>query len=155
MQKDKQFSLKKKLFSHCSDYVNRKIKVAQEAINNAQQSANDETKSSVGDKYETGRASMQLEIEKYSSQLIEGNRLKEVLHQIDCEKKYESVQTGSLVKTNHGNFFLSISAGKLRIEGIDYLTISFSSPLGQALFNKEVRDEIDFREKSFKIHEIY
>jgi len=147
-------NIKRKLFSLCEEYANEKIKIAQEAIDNAQRSANEETKSSSGDKYETGRSMMQLEIEKYSAQLAEGINLKKTLNQLNCEKSNQTVQAGSLVCTNNGNFFISISAGKLTIEGIDYMAISFSSPIGQELYNKQINAEFNFRSKSYKIDSI-
>jgi hypothetical protein len=152
--KDK-ISLKKKLFAFCEEYVNQKIEFAQEAIDNAQSSANEETKSSSGDKYETGRSMMQLEIEKYSSQLEEGFKLKKTLNQISIEKPSKSVIPGSLVITNNGNYFISISAGKLIIKSIDYISISISSPLGQSLYNRSVNDEFIFRDKVYKLEAIY
>ena len=146
--------IKKQLFNLCENYVNTKITTAQEAIDNAQKSANKETKSSSGDKYETGRSMMQLEIEKYSTQLKDGLNLKKALSSIDVEKKHESVQTGSVVITNQGNYFLSISAGKLLLDKIEYFAISYSSPIGQAVFGKKVKDEFEFRGKKFLIGNI-
>lgn len=149
-----QLEIKRKLYSLCEEYVNQKINSSQEAIDNAQNSANRETKSSSGDKYETGRSMMQLEIEKYSSQLSDGISLKKVLNQIDVEKSFKTVQSGSLVMTSNGNFFISISAGAINIDGTYYTAISFSSPLCQAMFNKNVKDEIIFRGKTFIIKSI-
>jgi transcription elongation GreA/GreB family factor len=143
--------IKLKLAELCSKYVDEKINTAEEAINSAQESANEETKSSSGDKYETGRSMMQLEIEKYSTQLEDGLKLKKVLSQIDFRKKYQTVQPGALVLTNYGNFFISISAGKLFIGKKEYLAISFTSPIGQALANKVVKDIIEFRDKKYEI----
>ena len=146
--------IKKQLLVHCENYVDQKIKSAQEAIDSAQKSANIETKSSSGDKYETGRSMMQLEIEKYSSQLNDGLKLKKALSQIDISKKYAEVMTGSLVITNQGNYFISISAGKLINKGSEYFAISYSSPIGQALYNKQKKDKVVFRGKTIIIEEI-
>jgi hypothetical protein len=146
-----QLELKRKLFSLCEDYVNKIIQAAQEAIDNTQKSANKETKSSSGDKYETGRSMMQLEIEKYSAQLNDGLNLKKALSQIDCEKPYTTVQSGSLILTNQGNFFISISAGKLTVDNKEYMAISYSSPIGQLLFNKKGKDNFNFRGKPYTI----
>ena len=143
--------IKRKLFSMCEEYVTNKINIAQEAIDNAQKSANEETKSSAGDKYETGRSMLQLDIEKYSAQLHEGMKLNKTLNQINYKKTYQNVQSGSLVCTTNGNFFIAIGAGKMSIEGIDYMAISFSSPIGQELYNKSINDEISFRNKKYKI----
>ena len=98
---------------------------------------------------------MQLEIEKFSSQLSEGIKLKKILIEINVDKVYETVQLGSLVFTNNANYFISISAGKLNLDGIDYLAISLSSPLGQSLYNRSVNDEFVFRDKVYKIEAIY
>ncbi len=147
-------NIKAILFTKCEEYVNNKISSAQEAIDAVQKSANTETKSSAGDKYETGRSMMQLEILKYSAQLSEGYNLKKVLNKIDYDKNYNKIQTGSLVKTTNGNFFISISAGKFIVDKEEYMTISFSSPLAQELFNKQVKNKIHFRNKEYLIKSI-
>lgn len=146
--------LKKELFALCENYVDEKIKAAQKAIDTAQKSANKETKSSSGDKYETGRSMMQLEIEKYSAQLNDGLNLKKTLTQINIAKKFDTVQSGSLVITNEGNYFIAVSAGKFILDNTTYFAISYSSPVGQALFNKKVNDFIEFRDKKFIIKDI-
>ena len=146
--------IKKELFALCENYVDEKIKAAQEAIDTAQKSANKETKSSSGDKYETGRSMMQLEIEKYSAQLNDGLNLKKALTQINITKKFDTVQSGSLVITNEGNYFIAVSAGKLILDNTTYFSISYSSPIGQALFNKKVNDFIEFWDKKFIIKDI-
>lgn len=146
--------IKKHLLTLCIKYVDEKISIAEEAIDNAQASANEETKISSADKYETSRSMMQLEIEKYSSQLNDGLKLKKALNQIDFKKNYESIQTGTLVITNNGNFFISISAGKLEISKKEYIAISLSSPIGQILANKKVKDKFEFRDKSYIIKTI-
>ena len=147
--------IKRKLFSLCEEYVTEKINTAQEAIDNAQNSANEETRSSSGDKYETGRSMMQLEIEKYSAQLAEAFKLRKVLVQVNVEKIYQTVQLGSLVITNNGNYFISISAGRLNLDEIEYLAISLSSPIGQLLFNKKSNDTFEFRDKKYLIESVY
>ncbi len=146
--------LKRKLLLLCEEYANNKIQIAEDAIESAQASANEESKSTAGDKYETGRSMIQLEIEKYSSQLADGINLKKALSQIVFTKIYTSVNPGSLVFTNNGNFFISISAGKLNVDEVDFIAISLSSPIGQELFNKEVNDEINFRGKVYKILDV-
>ena len=52
---------------------------------NAQEAANEEGKSSVGDKYETGRAMMQIERDKAAQQLDEALKLKNIIDQISIE----------------------------------------------------------------------
>ena len=78
--------LRQQLLSQCQIVVHQRIASAQDAIRMAQDSANEEGKSSAGDKYETGRAMAQLEIEKASSQLAEANKLKQALEQIPVDE---------------------------------------------------------------------
>ena len=55
---------KDRLLQKCTEFVSQKIKTIEHSILELRLAANSETKSSVGDKYETGRAMIQLEIEK-------------------------------------------------------------------------------------------
>ena len=48
-------NLKQQLYSLCLKQIEQKISNAQSAIDSATESANDDTKSSAGDKHETGR----------------------------------------------------------------------------------------------------
>ncbi|MBU1099599.1 MAG: GreA/GreB family elongation factor [Bacteroidetes bacterium] len=146
--------LKKVLFQHCMDYVDEKIESETQAIKDAQDAANEETKSSAGDKYETTRAMMHLEEEKYATQLIESIKLKKVLSQIDIKKEYNEVQPGCVVTTNIGNYFLAISAGEIMVEKECFKAISLAAPIGQALNKAKVKDEITFRDKTIVIKSI-
>ena len=101
--------IKQQLFEKCEAYVAQKVATAQKGMQDAQSAANNETKSSVGDKYETGRAMMHLEKNKYAIQLGEAIQLKQQLSEISPTKKCEIVENSSLIKTNKGNFFIAIS----------------------------------------------
>ena len=129
--------IKEKLYKQCMVYVNERIATAQQAINSACESANDDTKSSAGDKYETGREMMQQEIDRNREQLDEAKRLKFDLEQIKPLKITENVQNGSLVSTNYGKFYIGISRGQIIMNGRNYFAISALSPIGSKLLNKK------------------
>ncbi len=147
-------SLKHQLHSHCLAYVHERITASQEAIHTAQQSANEETKSSAGDKYETGRAMAQLEIENNSAQLAESKKLKQMLKQISPDQKSKSVKIGSLVITNQGNFYIAISAGQFVINDKTYFAISAASPIGQKLMGLSVETSFTFNKKEYLLTQI-
>ncbi len=140
-------AIKQQLHHLCLAYVTQRIMNAQAAMEEAQRAANEETKSSAGDKYETGRAMMQLEKQKNALQLAEALKLKEQLAKVNPTKTYQEVQPGCLVKLNTGSFYIAISAGKLRLEGERYYAISIQSPIGQALRGKKQGEEIIFNGK--------
>src|SRR6478609_11532726 len=76
-------SLRQKLFNACVEYVNLRIDTSKQAMADAQESANAEEKSSAGDKYETGRAMMQIERDKAAQQLHEAIKRQQGLDQIN------------------------------------------------------------------------
>ncbi len=147
-------SLRILLLKQCTMYVNDRIAVAQQAIQGAQASANEETKSSSGDKYETGRAMAQLEIEKFTTQLNEGKKLKQQLQQIKLENGLEVVHLGSIVKTSKENYFISIPAGKLTVNDENFYAISIASPIAQKLLGNKAGTTINFNKTEMLILEI-
>ncbi len=147
-------NVKKELYNQCLAYVEQRIHTAENAIKAARESANDDTKSSAGDKYETGREMMQQEIDRNTTQLREAQKLKQILELVDSEKATEIVQNGSLVFTNHGIFYIAISCGQLSIEGENYFAISSASPIGAKLMRQKTGAGFDFNGKEFKISNI-
>lgn len=145
---------KTKLYDYCVAFLNKRIEAAQEAIRMAQESANDETKSSAGDKYETGRAMMQLEIEKNATQLEEAFKQKKILELINIELQPVKIQTGSLVITDHGNFFIAVSVGLLVIEDKSFAIVSAQSPIGSRLIGLKTGDTFSFGNKTYTVSQI-
>jgi transcription elongation GreA/GreB family factor len=145
--------IKKKLFIACAKFVHDRADTIQNIINSNQQALSSETKSSAGDKHETGRAMLQLEMEKASQQLSSINDMKSVLSKINLENS-DNARLGSLVVTNHINYFLAVSAGEIKIENQVYYAISPSSPIGRLLLGKRVGEVITYN-KEINILEIY
>ncbi len=148
-------NLKKHLHSLCLDQINQRISTTQLAIDNAKESANDDTKSSAGDKHETGRAMAQLEQEKNAFQLNELFEMKKVLEKINLSIQSASIQVGSIVVTDKINFFISVPVGKLIIEKEAYYSISINSPIGEKLKNRIKNDSFDMNGIVYKILEIF
>lgn len=137
-------TLKEQLHQACLDYINQRIETAQSALDLANSSANEESKSSAGDKYETTREMLQQQIEKDSAALAEAVKQKQLLIQIGTGKQHEIIQPGSLVVTDKNNFYIAISAGALVIDGKKYLAISPSSPIGIQMIDKRTGDNFAF-----------
>jgi hypothetical protein len=146
--------LKKELHKLCINYVQKRIDTAVQAINATQQAANDETKSSAGDKYETGRAMMQQETDRNQAQLNEANKLMVALNHINTATAFKTAETGSLVITNNGKFYIAISAGTLMLNGESYFAVSSASPIGLKLKTQKVGDEFGLNGKIYRIENI-
>lgn len=155
MKSEELIKLKNDLLDACRKYIRKRIKNVQKAIDNAQSSANEEMKSSAGDKYETGRAMMQLETENNTIQLTQALEVEKVLQQINVNIVADKVRLGSMVFTSNGNYFLSISAGAIRIEKDQYFAVSAGSPIGQLLMDKSAGDSLSFNGRSININAVY
>lgn len=149
-------SLKTKegLYLQCLNFVENRFQTIQYTINEIQESLTSETKSSAGDKHETGRAMLQLEREKAGQQLAEIENVKNALAQINIEKTSETVILGSLVYTSQFNYFIAISAGLITVDYEIFYAISPQTLIGQLLLGKRTGDSFIFREQVIVIEYI-
>ena len=98
--------------------------------------SNNDTKSSMGDKYETGREMLQQEINNLQRQLNEVLNQQAVLQKITSDSS-EKVQNGELVKTNKGLFYIAASMGEIIFENQKIMTVSSESPLVKIMYGKK------------------
>jgi len=143
--------IKRKLFQFCNHFIDARLQTIQKQIEEIQFSLLSETKSSAGDKHETGRAMLQLEREKAGNQLSEIVKVKEALYKINTENRSQTIGLGSVVYTTQNNYYVAISSGELVFEGDKFYAISPNTPIGQLLIGKIVGDEVVFKDKKFKI----
>lgn len=142
------------LYHHCQSLVQQKINEADTAMRAAQAAANEETKSSAGDKYETGRAMMHLEKEKLARQQAEALKLKKVLDQINPEHSATTVALGSLVQTDIGRFFVAVGLGSVTLDGQPCFVISPVAPIGRAMQGKRAGEEFMFNRETVRIIDV-
>jgi len=147
-------TIKTELYNYCLSTIEDKLNTINSVFDSAQASANNETKSTAGDKHDTARAMAHLESEKNAKQLVEINKLKRVLPYLKEFKVSDRAELGSLVTTNAGKYYLSISLGKITLNAEDYFLISAVTPIGKLLIGKSVGDTVSFNTKSIKILEL-
>lgn len=146
--------LKEQLYNLCSEFIDNRLLTVNKTISDIQNSLQSETKSSAGDKHETGRAMLQLEREKAGHQLSEIEKQKQILQKINIAPKHQKVILGSVVKTSKSNYFIAISAGEIEGENSKFYAISAETPIAKLLWSKSVGDTIQFRDSAFNILEI-
>jgi transcription elongation GreA/GreB family factor len=145
---------KKILLNHVKSLLDERIKISFDAMQAAQESANEEGKSSAGDKYETGRAMAQIERNRYAQQYEAARQERAFLDKIDEKQKSNHVNLGALVVTSAGIFFVAVSVGLVNFEANQVMVISQQSPVGVLLFGKKVGEKFHFRGKENVIFEI-
>ena len=146
--------IKEALFRQCEEYANKRLQTVEAVISSNQLALQSETKSSAGDKHETGRAMLQLEMEKAGQQLAGIMQMKEILAKVDILKTSKNVCLGSVIFTEKVNYFLSISAGQLEVANKMYFAVSVSSPIGKLLLGKQENDVISFNGMLYKVQKI-
>ena len=147
-------NIKTQLLQLCTTSLDTRLQSVLAVIEDIKQSLQSETKSSAGDKHETGRAMLQLEREKAGHQLAEIEKTKQILSKINTESTYKKIGLGSVVYTTTSNYFISISAGEFIVEDDTFYAISANTPIGQLLLGKSVGDVINFRNLEFKITKV-
>lgn len=147
-------SIKESLYQQCQLFLEQRLQSVQNIMDDIQKSLLSETKSSAGDKHETGRAMLQLEREKAGNQLAEIQKVSEILSKIDASKSHKIVALGSIVFTSKANYFIAISAGELKVKNTFFYAISPNTPIGQLLLSKKEGDDIVFRNDSFMIETV-
>ncbi len=147
-------NIKEQICTQLHQMLDIKIEAAKQSIKATKEARNNDTKSTAGDKHETGRSMMQIELDKEEAQLNNTLNLKSEISKINFERSYKKVEFGSLVITNQGNYFISIGIGKLEMNNKEYFVISLASPIGMLLKDKQVGDKISFQQKEISIIEI-
>lgn len=134
---------KRQVHHIATEELQKKVELLLSEMDETNASLSTASKSSVGDKHETARAMIQLEQERLSKQITQSKHLLEIILAIDATKPHDEIQSGSLVLTNKGNFYLSVGLGKIDVEGKEVFCLSPSTPMGQKLLGKKKGDKFN------------
>ena len=147
-------NIKSVLLKKCSDLVLERHQRIIKSISDIESSLKDESKSTSGDKHHTGRAMLQIEREQLGKQLNEIVKVQRQLDKVEIHPTSERAKLGSLVHTNHGTFFLSISVGSLQAGNANYLGVAPNSPIGILLLGKKAGNHFTFKQREYFIWDI-
>jgi len=136
MMDDEKINFKKKLKDYCVELLVQRLDTVDKLVTEAQESANNEGKSSAGDKYETSRAMGHLQKEMYLQQaqkirheLLKANSTEIVLHPGIIKK-------GTVIITDKLSIFICVGLGKKTMDNRTVLFVSDEAPLYTLLQNK-------------------
>lgn len=143
--------MKAKVHQFCQEYVDSRIARIQKQIDEIKSALSSESKSTAGDKHETGRAMLQLEREKLGQQLLQAEKMQQLLHKVPKETNNQKVVLGSLIKTDKACYYIAISAGKFQTEEDVVFCISANTPIAKLVLGKAVGETFSFNETTSKI----
>ena len=145
---------KEVVYKTIKEEVDSRVEKLQKALHNQKESLTSASESTAGDKHNTSRAMMHIEIEKFSKQLSQLLQLKKVISKVNPLLSQGEITLGSLIETNKGWLFLAVPLGKITIEGVDLMAISLASPIGHALKGKKVGDSTQFNGQVWEVKNV-
>jgi len=138
-------TVKEELYEACKVFLDDRLQAVLDRIANIQESLKSETKSSAGDKHETGRAMLQLEREKAGNQLADIQKQQQLFSRVAIEGVSDVARLGSIVYTSLGTYFLAISFGVIEVQSENYFVVSPETPIGRLVLGKRVGDIFSFK----------
>ena len=146
---------KKLIHAKCLEIIELKLNDLQTEILELNQSVQNETKSSAGDKHETGRAMIQQEIDFANQRLKELQITESDFKKINPTIENKLINIGSLIETNIGLIYFIIALGKIKLNNLEVNVLSIQSPIGKLLKGKKLGEKIILNGKEIIIHSIY
>jgi hypothetical protein len=141
--------IKKQLLSA----IGAKAKEVQARMADLRSDLNSESKSTSGDKHETGRAMIQMEMENLGKQSEIWNQMYSQATTISESDSFR-IELGSLFKMDAVWYFVSVSFGKLIIEENMVMCISPTSPLSQTILGISEHSNFVFNQTQRTIEQI-
>jgi hypothetical protein len=120
--------------------VSQKIKRIKAELDDLNDGNAQNSESTAGDKHDTERAMVHLEIEKLSKSLSVEYAILNDLEQIKADSVNSVVSNGSLVETSRGVFLIGAACGKVSVDSTSVFCISAHSPLALELNAKSVKE---------------
>ncbi len=132
--------VKEEVLQRVSALLNEKVDAFEKLIAETR-AANNETKSSMGDKYETSREMVQQEINNLQNQLKSWQKMRVDITRIQ-QQPTPMIGEGSLVQTDRGWFLIAAPLGVIKTADTPVYAISSESPLAAALTGKTTGDVV-------------
>jgi hypothetical protein len=150
-----QLLFKQQLKEACLSALLKRIRTAESAMQQAQESANQEDKSSAGDKYETARAMGQLDRDMNARQLAEAQKEYNAVQGIDISMLSNHVTNGSVLTLDGKLFFIGSGLGSVEVSGLPVIMLSAKSPLYEQVKGKHSGDTVLFQNKEIVISQVF
>jgi transcription elongation GreA/GreB family factor len=147
-------SIKEEIHQTLINKIEDQILQAKLDLSLAKESRDSDTKSSAGDKYETGREMMQREMDKLSASVDIYQQQLGKLKTIDPLRSTDFVTHGSLIETNFETYYMAIGMGQITSSNRTIYVISPESPLGTLLLGKKVEEGIELRGRKIIIKQL-
>ncbi len=155
MTNSEKIKFKELLKKECGFVLKKRSINSNSAMQDSQESANNQEKSSAGDKYETSRAMGQIDRDMHAYQLLETEKDMNIITNLEIDKINQVIKPGSVFEINSQLIFVAIGLGTILVNNISVLVISYKSPLYEQLKFKSVGDLVFFKNEKHQIETIF
>ena len=146
-------NIKNKILQECINQVQKSVDLAQAEMQEHQKMANDYGQPR--DRYDAFRNQMIRKRDQFAKQYQRGLDDLAILDKIDNLQSSTKAEFGAVVVTNMNKLFISISLGKLVIEGEEYFAISTKVPIFNAIEGLEKGSTFSFNGRQFQILDVF
>ena len=146
--------LKSSIHRCCLDLLADKLTRIKQDLEALHTAIQQDQKSSMGDKYETGPALLHQQRQQLLQQERQLASHHQALQQLTPHANQKSVEPGCLISTNHGLFYVSIGLGRVVCKEQEVWAISLQSPLGKSLHQRKAGDEVNFQGRSYNLKQL-
>lgn len=143
--------VKSQVFEEIILQLEARIDLLNEEVLRLQESKAADTKSSAGDKFETGREMISQELAKVESSLNQAKSQVNVLSRLSKLDASDRVKEGGLLLLGEKWLLLSVSLGEMKLSENSVFLLSKDSPMGQNLLGKKKGDSVQFMGKPNRI----
>ncbi|WP_017731518.1 hypothetical protein [Nafulsella turpanensis] len=151
MNKDFKF-VKNSLLAACIESQQSMMQTAQQAMRDIQERALEgRSNEELSDAF---IAQCQNEQNMYVKRLHEVSGTISILEKVKGVKGGEAIGFGSLIITNHQNFFVAASIGEFKLEDENFFIISAQTPIYKAMEGKRAGEQFEFRGRQYKIMDV-
>jgi len=155
MNDEEKLALKTSLKHYCVTLLEERLNTANDLIAAAQESANNDSKSSAGDKYETSRAMGHLQKEMYQLQAARIRQELLIAGSTELKLCAGAVKAGAIVLADDILVFVSVGLGRKVVAGRTVLFLSEDAPFYKDLYLKNVNDTITIAKQLYTIRDIW
>lgn len=139
----------------CVDVLTLRMNVISQAMDQAQDSANNQEKSSAGDKHETARAIGQAERDMNARQLLQVRTDLKFLESIYVDQIFKSIAPGAMFQLDEQLFFVALGLGAVKVNDKTVMVISHLSPLFINIKSKQKNDVVLFQNKETVVRTVF
>lgn len=153
MKENDYIGLKTRLLNECQQVQKKIVDSAKEAMNDTQQALNEYGPNK--DRYDSFRDQLISKRDMLSAQYQKAHSEYTVLQKINANNINKVAEFGSVIVTDSCRFFISISAGKINVDGQTYYAISPMVPLFKVMEGLKNGDTFEFNGNKQVIKDIF